>query len=945
MNFLLKRLILILVWLLPASMAAETDTFLKLDTRGHTSKIQAIAVDNSGNIISAGDDKTIRVWDSSGNEIRKILGQIGSGSEGKIYTIALSPDNRYLAVGGYFNSGHNERVRIYDYRSGKLLHVLKSHANVVLNVAFSPDGRYLVSGSHDKTVKVWDTATWKLYHTITTHTATVTGVGAFKRANDDYIASVSYDNTVSLYNLTQKRVFKRQDLGFRLKYLDISTHHIAVCGLDEHEVVIFDRELNPVKTIENSAITSGLKFSADGSQLLVGRGSTPNHVNLYTVPGFRLKTTFEQHTNFARAVGFIDGGTAVSGGGSSNEIYVWDTADARVKTRIAGAGRSVWSVGIDGTKIAWGNRWTKNNGMSRLQKAIDLDTFEISHAPQGFRRIATTNGALSLARRKGGEFGYDNAILDIKQNGTTVTSVTRKPSDGYRHRCYGWYKDLIISGGSGGFITVYNTEGKKVATLLGHTGDVWSIAVDGDRLVSGSYDQTIRVWNLAGIDHTGLNQTLTPILNLFVSEDEEYVVWSKSGYFTSSVGGDRYVGYHINQGPDKEARYVGSDKYFDTLYRPDIIANILKTGSEKKAIAYASRTKKVKQVDVAAALPPVVSLLSPGTLSTQKETVTITYEIDSNDPVTGTVITRNGTKLDTRALKPKKQGKGEILTVDLDNGLNIIAIKARNKHAFSDEVLVRVTRQSGIKTADIFKPTLYVLSIGVSEYENPRYNLGVAHEDAKAIAAMMQAQKGKVYKDVVVKTFINKHATSDDILDGLDWIDKEVTSKDVAVIFIAGHGVNDDKGDYYFLSHDANLERLRRTAVPWYEVQRTIDNLPSKTILLADTCHSGNIAGTRRDITSAIKSIINSGAGSVIMTATTGNGYSYEQSDWGHGAFTKSLLEGLQSFKADFDRDGVVTIKEIDLYVTNRVKKLTGGKQKPTTIIPQSVPDFAIGVK
>jgi hypothetical protein len=41
----------------------------------------------------------------------------------------------------------------------------------------------------------------------------------------------------------------------------------------------------------------------------------------------------------------------------------------------------------------------------------------------------------------------------------------------------------------------------------------------------------------------------------------------------------------------------------------------------------------------------------------------------------------------------------------------------------------------------------------------------------------------------------------------------------------------------------------------------------------------------------------------------------------------------------------MITIKEIDLYVTNRVKDLTDGKQKPTTIIPQSVPDFAIGVK
>ena len=164
-------------------------------------------------------------------------------------------------------------------------------------------------------------------------------------------------------------------------------------------------------------------------------------------------------------------------------------------------------------------------------------------------------------------------------------------------------------------------------------------------------------------------------------------------------------------------------------------------------------------------------------------------------------------------------------------------------------------------------------------------------------------------------------------------------------MFISGHGVNDSKGNYYFVSHDADTQKLRKTAVKWTEIDDTIKNLSSKIILLADTCHSGNIGGKKRDITSAIKSITNSGNGAIILTASTGNGYSYEQKNWGHGAFTKAILEGIGDLKADFNDDKMITIKEIDLYVTNRVKDLTDGKQKPTTIIPQSVPDFAIGVK
>jgi hypothetical protein len=646
------------------------------------------------------------------------------------------------------------------------------------------------------------------------------------------------------------------------------------------------------------------------------------------------------------AVNFLDNNTAISGGGSNNEIYIWDIDTLKVKTKIEGVGSNVWSVGIKDDIVAWGNTWTKTKGQSKLEKSINLKTFKIQNKKlniQNFNRISTTNGSYTLNHSKGGNYGKSDAVLNIKRDGTIVSKITKNSTDGLRHRCYGWYKDFIISGGSNGHLKIYNKNGIEIASLIGHTGTIWSIALEADRLVSGSSDQTMMVWDLKELRMDNGKLRIYPTLTLFISKDNEYIAWSKSGYFTSSVGGSKYVGYHINQGPNKEARYVNSDKYFDTLYRPDIIKYIWQTSSEKKAIAYANQNKRVKTVDIINSLPPVVSLLSNNNIKTTKDNITIRYQVDSKEPITKTIIMINGKILSKRALKIKRKNGVKTVTVKLEDGQNYISIKARNRFAFSDEVIVNINKTT--KTKDIYKPTLYLLSIGVSQYKNPQYNLGVADKDAKAISKMFKKQSGKIYKNVITKTLINKKANSDNILDSLDWIEKEATSKDVVMIFIAGHGVNDEKGNYYFLSHDANLNRLRRTAVKWAEIQDTISSLPSKVILLADTCHSGNITGDRRDITSAVKSIINSGSGSVIFTATTGSGYSYEQSDWGHGAFTLSLLEGLGKLKADYDNDGTITIKEIDLYITNRVKKLTNGKQKPTTIMPNSVPDFAIGVK
>ena len=69
-----------------------------------------------------------------------------------------------------------------------------------------------------------------------------------------------------------------------------------------------------------------------------------------------------------------------------------------------------------------------------------------------------------------------------------------------------------------------------------------------------------------------------------------------------------------------------------------------------------------------------------------------------------------------------------------------------------------------------------------------------------------------------------------------------------------------------------------------------------------------------------------------------------ESPEWGHGAFTKVLLDGLQG-AADVDNNGVISFKELDLYVTRGVKELTGGKQRPTTQIPDNLPDFPIYVR
>ncbi|HEU0203127.1 MAG TPA: hypothetical protein VFR86_22175, partial [Burkholderiaceae bacterium] len=68
---------------------------------------------------------------------------------------------------------------------------------------------------------------------------------------------------------------------------------------------------------------------------------------------------------------------------------------------------------------------------------------------------------------------------------------------------------------------------------------------------------------------------------------------------------------------------------------------------------------------------------------------------------------------------------------------------------------------------------------------------------------------------------------------------------------------------------------------------------------------------------------------------------SEESEDWGNGAFTRALLQGLAG-GADLLRSGQVTYKGLDYFVSQEVKRLTNGRQTPVSLSPWGVPDFAL---
>jgi uncharacterized caspase-like protein len=237
----------------------------------------------------------------------------------------------------------------------------------------------------------------------------------------------------------------------------------------------------------------------------------------------------------------------------------------------------------------------------------------------------------------------------------------------------------------------------------------------------------------------------------------------------------------------------------------------------------------------------------------------------------------------------------------------------------------------------------------VSQYLNPDIpKLGLAAKDADDFVATMQRQKGKLYRDVQVRLLTDAKATRDDVVDGLDWLQKQVTQHDVGLVFLSGHGFNDPSLGYVYLPVNADPDKLKRTGVTMSDFRSTLASLTGKAVFFLDTCHAGNVLGSTRkgeidDVSAVINELASAENGVVVFSSSTGRQSSLEDRSWGNGAFAKAVIEGLNG-GADFQKSGRITYKMLDLYVSDRVKQLTHGMQSPVTQAPGGVPDFPLAV-
>ena len=935
------------------SAGVPEEPILRMEMGMHSTWIKCIAVDAKNEFVVTGSqDKTLRLWElSTGSLVKVFRPPIGEDPMGMINDVAISPDGKIIACGGWTKSAGEKSFSVYffDRESGKLVRRISGLADFIMGLTNSKDGRLLGVGMGKRGgMCIYRTSDYSIAGEDRDYGGGIYGVDF---DGSGRFVTTSQDGFIRLYGSDFKLIAKkRAPDGFKPARVSFSPDgsSIAVTFFDDPMLntkldVFSGKDLSHQYSPDVRGLTKGFLasvcWSLDGKFLYAGKQSRiPFIIRKWSEGGKGpYKDLDAAESRIHGLVSLKDGGIAFASAFPS--FGVFDANDKKI---------------LHKTPPIADYRWGKKSFLvSKNGDTIQFCYEKLGKSPARFsiiERSLKTFLILETGLWPAVTQTSDLAITDWENS--TSPKLNGKPlkmlQDTMSHKlAISPGKDTFLLG-TNFFLYHFDREGNH-KWFVRVPGDAWDVNIspDGRLALAGLGDGTVRWYRM----NDGKE-----LLALFPHTDKKrWVLWTPSGYYDASPGAEELIGWHVNNGSDQAADFFPISRSRAAYYRPDVVAKILETLDEGEAIRLSNEEsgRKKAEISVAKILPPIVSILSPkdGSETSAKE-IEVKFEVrtPSGEPVTNVRVLVDGRSI----------GRGlTIKEIQRDQGIQTtrapipekdaeISIIAENKYAASEPATVSLKWAKKVKEDEfIIKPKLYVLAIGVSKYEDKNLTLQFAAKDAKDFAESLLKEKGGLYRDVVVKVLTDEKATKDEIIDGFEWISKETTSNDVAMVFLAGHGINDSGGVYYFLPVNANLERLRRTGVPFTEMKNTVSSLAGKTILFIDTCHAGNVMGARAvapDITGVVNELASAENGAVVFASSTGKQYSFEDPTWGNGAFTKAAVEGIEG-KADYTGKGRITINMLDLYISERVKELTKGKQTPATAKPKTIPDFPLALK
>ena len=459
---------------LPRLFATRTFT-------GHTYMVESVAFSLNGKYILTGSlDTTAKLWEAASGRLVRTF----SGHQGAVESVAISPDGKYVLTGG-----SDKTAKLWNLSTGGLIRTFSDPTSIARtpvelkrsnhSVAFSPDGKYILTGSDDGTPKLWNTATGVLIHTFTGHTNIVRCV-AFS-PDGKFALTGGLDKTARLWDVASGGEVRTFSMNTWVMSAIFSPDGQYVLVGSEDSLALLDVDTgDTVRTFNgDSNGAASTAFSPDGKYILTA-SLGQDVARQWDAGSAALVRTFSGHTDTVESVAFSPDGRSVLTGSADKTAKLWSAAGSPQARLFIGHTDSIWSVVFspDGKYVLTGS-------------------------------------------------SDKNAILWDAASGAWLRTFSW-PTDGIEGVAFSPDGKYLLTGSDDGVAELWNTAtGGLMRTFSGHHSNIYSVAYspDGKYVLTGSYDRTAKLWEVdtGEVVRTFSGQT-QGITSVAFSPDGKYVL-------------------------------------------------------------------------------------------------------------------------------------------------------------------------------------------------------------------------------------------------------------------------------------------------------------------------------------------------------------------------------------------------------------------------------------